>query len=122
MAAIEDVLCQNLDALDQTELLVSCKAHRKFLNEARSEVNQLQLERSKHQRVCSFPDSLASENRTNWTRAEIDDPEDTTSFLCFGGKPKYSEIIAFKPEHYLNTQSRQIFESELNQPKLLVDC
>lgn len=122
MATIEDVLCQDFEALDQTELLQSCKAHRKFLKEARSEVNQLQLERSKHQRVCSFPASLASENRTNWIRAEIDDPDDTTSFLCFRGKPKFSKIIAFKPEHYLKTQSRQVFESKLNQPMLLLDC
>ena len=113
MGYIEDVLRQDLDTLGPKELLESCKAHRKFLKDARSEVDHLQTLPCNHRRVSSFPDSISSDTRLNWTRAEIDSPEDTSSSYCFGGKPKYSTIIAFKPGGYLRAQNRQALESEL---------
>jgi hypothetical protein len=107
MASVDEVLRHNLDNLKPDELLQSCKAHRKFLNETLSDIKHLQTERNRRQRVCSFPDSISS------IRADIDSPEDTSSFLCFGDRPKFSTIIAFKPGHYLEAQDLVEFQSEL---------
>lgn len=106
------LLDQAPEDLDPAQLLECCKAQRNLISEGSSELNDLRAQLGKRQRVCSFPDSISS------IRADIDSPEDVKPFFCFGERPKYPNVIAFKPGHSLEVRDRVELvdtQSELNE-------
>jgi len=121
MSTYDTILSQDLNSLGPNELLESCKMHRKALKETSRDLDQLLIERSKHQRICSWPSSISSlEIRPNWIRAEIDSPEDVSSWCCFGERPKFSTLVTYKPAvDSLETQSRKAFKAEVGDCRVI---
>jgi hypothetical protein len=89
-----------LENLAPDQLVECCKVQRGLIDDIFREVDELRGQLDKSQRVSSFPESLSS------LRADIDSPDDTSPFLCFGERPKFSTVIAFRPGHSLEVRDR----------------
>jgi len=85
-----------------------------------AELERLRIDHSKHQRVCSFGSTSSTDTRSNWTRAELDSPADTSSWSCFGEKPKFSSVIAYEPGlGSLKAQSRKELHVEAGDRRII---
>jgi len=99
MATFEEFLASDFDTLDHANLLTGSSrlrnAYLDVLGESKERQTQLQRLQDE-QRVCSFPLSDSSiDPRPNWTRAELDDPEDHGR----RGRDKHPTVITYEQGH-----------------------